>query len=329
MTRQGAAQALHGRQGMKRILRVSVAASLTAILISCSAAHPTDGGLPPSPESSLATTLSELRFVVIGDTRPANPDDTAGYPSAIIGGIYRDIAALTPRPAFAIATGDYMFATQPGTAAAQLRLYRQASSAFSGPLFAAMGNHECNGYTDSLCGPGAPQGEPENYQQFMAQMVTPLGQTRPYYTVPLAADDGSWTAKIVVTAANAWGADQVAWLMQTLEQPTTYTFVVRHEPSEDRSRLASIGEIDQLIAGKPYTLLLCGHRHTFEHSAESYRELIVGNGGAPQQRSDPHYGYALVERRADGNLVVTELEYASNQPTGLTFAITPEGQPTG
>jgi hypothetical protein len=293
----------------------------------CSNAREGDAGLAAPTSVAIPTRLNELRFAVIGDTRPVNPDDVSGYPNEVIARIYQDVSALTPPPDFAIATGDYMFATKPGTAAAQLQLYRQALRGFAGPLFAAMGNHECNGYTDSLCGPGSPDGEPENYQQFLAQLVAPLGQTRPYYAVPLAAADGSWTAKVVVTAPNAWNDDQASWLVQAMEQPTTYTFVVRHEPSEDRDKLASIAEIDRLIAASPYTLMLCGHRHTFAQSSESYRELIVGNGGAPQTRAIPRYGYALVVRRADGDLVVTEYEYASNQPTGFSFVITPEGEP--
>ncbi len=313
------------RGGMNRS-RLWLVAALLAACSARSNVHEADAGLPPGSTAATAV-LADLRFAVIGDTRPVNPDDTAGYPSAVIGKIYQDLAALTPPPAFAIATGDYMFATQSGSAAAQLNLYRAAMRAFSGPLFAAMGNHECNGYTDSLCGPGNPDGEPENYQQFMSQLLGPIGQTHPYYTVPLAAADGSWTAKVVVTAANAWGADQVAWLLHTMAQPTTYTFVVRHEPSEDRDKLGSIGDIDQILAGIPYSLLLCGHRHTFQQSALSYRELIVGNGGAPQTRADPRFGYALVARRADGALVVTEYEYASNLPTGFAFAVTAAGEP--
>jgi hypothetical protein len=301
----------------------------TAMAIGCSATHPSHGADAGASEGSAPAVLKldGLRFAVIGDTRPVDPDDLGGYPSAVIERIYQGVASLSPTPAFAIATGDYMFATIPGSAGSQLGLYLRAWGLFGRPLFAAMGNHECNGYTDSLCGPGNPDGEPENYTQFMAQLVGPLGYSRPYYTVPLVASDGSWSAKIVVTAANAYDADQAAWLVQAMEQPTTYTFVVRHEPSEDRGKLASIEAIDRLIAGKPYTLLLCGHRHTFAQSAESYRELIVGNGGAPQQRSDPRYGYALIARRDDGDLVITEYEYASNRPTGFAFAITPEGEP--
>ena len=48
-----------------------------------------------------------LTFAVVGDTRPADEDDTANYPTAIITQIYQDIEAETPQPQFAISTGDY------------------------------------------------------------------------------------------------------------------------------------------------------------------------------------------------------------------------------
>ena len=41
-------------------------------------------------------TVSRLYFTVVGDTRPANVDDTSGYPTAIIDQIYTDITALEP-----------------------------------------------------------------------------------------------------------------------------------------------------------------------------------------------------------------------------------------
>ena len=45
-------------------------------------------------------SLSRLYFAVVGDTRPPNVDDTAGYPTAIIDSIYADIVAMNPMPAF-------------------------------------------------------------------------------------------------------------------------------------------------------------------------------------------------------------------------------------
>ena len=64
-------------------------------------------------------------------------------------------------------------------------------------------------------------------------MLAPIGQTaNPYYSINVNAADNSWTAKFVITAANAWDTAQQTWLQSTLAQKTTYTFIVRHEPSD-------------------------------------------------------------------------------------------------
>src|SRR5262249_22531100 len=55
-------------------------------------------------------TLDELRFAVIGDTRPANLDDTANYPGDVVRQIWTAVEAEAPHPPFAVTTGDYMFA---------------------------------------------------------------------------------------------------------------------------------------------------------------------------------------------------------------------------
>src|SRR5215510_9501203 len=94
--------------------------------------------------------LDELRFAVVGDTRPANLDDTAGYPTDIVRQIWTDVEAESPHPQFAVTTGDYMFAsTNKPTQQPQLSLYMQARSAFTGLQYPAMGNHECTGATDT------------------------------------------------------------------------------------------------------------------------------------------------------------------------------------
>ncbi|HEY8041682.1 MAG TPA: hypothetical protein VIF15_17875, partial [Polyangiaceae bacterium] len=107
-------------------------------------------------------SLSRLVFAVVGDTRPANEDDTGGYPTSVITKIYQDIEAQSPKPPFALSTGDYMFASTGGgsTATQQASLYMQARGAYTGASFPAMGNHECgvgsgcSGSTDCNCGPG-------------------------------------------------------------------------------------------------------------------------------------------------------------------------------
>ena len=107
-----------------------------------------------------------------------------------------------------------------------------ATAAYTGLVYAAMGNHECNGYTKSNCGPAGVDGQPPNYRQFMARMVAPIGETKPYFVERFAATDGSWSAKFVFVAGNAWDKLQEGWLEAVLGEPTTYTFVIRHEPPE-------------------------------------------------------------------------------------------------
>ena len=178
-----------------------------------------------------ATLGNTFRFAIVGDTRPPNPDDVAGYPTAIITTIWDDVEQVSPKPDFAIATGDYQFSSigSSSTVNQQLDLYLGARAHYSNPVLAVMGNHECTGFTSSNCGGGNRDGLTPLYTAFMNRMVMPLGFTRPYYEVKLTAQDATWTAKIVMVAANAWDATQERWLEQVLAEPTTYTFVVRHE----------------------------------------------------------------------------------------------------
>src|SRR5215468_3059251 len=64
-------------------------------------------GDPSSPEPNVGPdatvdqipiTESSLSFGIIGDTRPASVNDTAGYPTAIITQIFQDLQATSPRP---------------------------------------------------------------------------------------------------------------------------------------------------------------------------------------------------------------------------------------
>ncbi len=266
-----------------------------------------DGGLPP-PTGSVdihGGTVSRLYFAVIGDTRPANIDDTAGYPSAIVNKVFEDTQAMNPRPQFMVATGDYIFASPNGTEGApQLALYAQAAQRFSGPLFPVVGNHECTGYTAGNC---ATQGT-KNLTAYMQTLVAPLGQSAPYYSIPFKATDGSWTAKLVVAACNVWDAGQSSWLSSELAKPTTYTFVARHEPSS-ATNAPCVREVDTILGRSSYNLLLVGHTHTFSHSG---KEIIVGIGGAPLSFGS-NYGFATVEQIGAG-FRVTQYDYTSMAP---------------
>ncbi len=297
-------------------------------------------GSAPSPEGvsdsgfPLITvdggTLAELVFAVVGDTRPLNPDDTSGYPVGTINAIYGALKLVNPAPQFIIGTGDYQYVTPgSGQSAAQVGKYLAAAALYPAALLAAMGNHECTGYTDSECGPNGADGETENYKTFLALMAAPLGATTAYYSVPLKAADGAWTAKVVCVAANAWDSAQATWLAGVLAQPTTYTFLVHHEPSDETKKLPALTQINALVAAAPtpITLRLVGHSHTFRMGYGAANEVIVGNGGVPQTTGS--FGFALVSRESSGNLRLTQYDELSGAPTpgGVSFAVTATGQP--
>jgi hypothetical protein len=266
--------------------------------------------------------LDQLSFAVVGDTRPANLDDTAGYPTAIVQTIFGDVAADPAQPRFAVTTGDYMFASVTGGQVdPQLAAYLAARAAYSGVVYPAMGNHECNGYTDSNCGPNGKDHEPANYMEFIARMAMPIGEARPYYIERFAALDASWTAKVIFIAANAWDAAQQAWLDAVLTEPTTYTFVVRHEPP-DSNTAPGVEPTTLTLAKFPLTMLITGHTHTYQH-IPAYREIIVGNGGAPLT-SAFDYGYVTVVRQSDGTLQVTSKDYQT-LATIDQFSVNPDG----
>ncbi len=262
-------------------------------------------------EVDASSTLgSTFRFAIVGDTRPPNDDDTAHYPTAIITKIWSDVQATSPRPDFAISTGDYQFSKPTGIqAAAQLDIYLNARHQFTNTVYAALGNHECTGATDSNCGMGATDGITRNYTEYMTRMVEPLGFTHPYYAYRFQASDASWTAKVVVVAANAWDATQKTWLDTALADPTTYTFVVRHE-DDNATTAPGVTPSKAIIAAHPVTLKIYGHTHTYAHY-KSEHSVICGNGGAPLT-SGTNYGYAILERLASGTLQFTEYDYSNN-----------------
>jgi hypothetical protein len=281
-------------------------------------------------------SISRLVFAVVGDTRPANEDDIGGYPTSVITKIYQGIEAQSPHPPLAIATGDYMFSStgSSSTATQQVDLYMQARKAYTGASFPAMGNHECGvgsgcaGSTECNCGPGNSGGATANYNAFMSQMLAPIGQSKPYYSFNVNATDNSWTAKFVITAANAWDSAQQSWLEATMAQKTTYTFVVRHEASDATPPLPpGVAGVDAVIGSYPYTLMINGHAHTYYWYYGTPNKVTIGNGGAPL--TSKTYGYGLFSQRCDGAIVGDMFDYQ----TGLAdskfhFVLTPDGKET-
>jgi hypothetical protein len=276
---------------------------------------PYDGGAAIAGRIGLdGGAVSRLLFAVIGDTRPATIDDTGGYPANVVSALFADLANLRPQPPMAVATGDYVFASAAnGQAAPQLDIYMQARARFPGALFPAMGNHECTGATASNCGAGASSGEPPNYDAFVAKMLSPIGQASPYYAVAVDAADGAWTAKFVFVAANAWSSAQGTWLEAAMARPSTYTFVVRHEPAS-ADTAPGVDPSEAIMARHPYTLAIVGHSHTYRHDSSTPREVLVGNGGAPLTSKD--YGFAVFSQRPDGAIDVDMIDWQ----TGLADA---------
>jgi hypothetical protein len=286
---------------------------------------PFDAGPPPvGTVGPSGGTLSRLYFAVVGDTRPATDDDTAGYPTTVINQIYGDIAATSPLPSFAVSTGDYMFAKAFGTQSGpQLDLYLAARGKYSGTEFPAMGNHECTGAVDSNCGPSGTDGLTANYKSFQAKMLAPIGQTNPYYSIRIDATDGSWTSKFVFIAANAWDATQSAWLDSAMAVSTTYTFVVRHEPAE-ATTAPGVTPSEAIIGKYPFTLKIVGHTHLYEHKSYA-KEVVIGNGGAPLTGTG-NFGYGIFSQRGDGAIVVDMYDYSSRAPDGaFHFAVKADG----
>ena len=283
------------------------------------------GGEAGSVTGTSGGKLDTLSFAIVGDTRPPVIDDTAGYPKKVIQTLWQDVEAASPRPAFAVMTGDYVFAKPYGAQAApQFDMYLAARQAFANVVFPALGNHECTGATASNCGVGSVDGVTKNYAAFLSKMLGPIGVSTPYYTVNVGSTSNAWTAKLVFVAANAWSSAQASWLSAELAKPTTYTFVIRHE-SKSANTAPGVTPSQAIIAQHPYTLLIVGHTHTYAHYANE-KQLIVGNGGAPLT-GGVNYGYVIARQRADGAMVFQEHDYTTNQVND-TFAVKPDGSST-
>lgn len=253
-----------------------------------------------------------LTFGVFGDARPPKLDDTANYPTAIIGGIFK--LAQQKGAQFMVGTGDYMFASSQSTVDAQVALFNQARANFSGPVYYTMGNHECTGYTASNC-PNLT--ETANIRAFM--QLLPAGVTAPHYRVDFDTPAGK--VKFLFVAANAWTSGQNDWLGQALADPTTATFLVRHEPGYDNTA-PGVTPSDNLAAQHPYTQMLLGHSHTYRR--EDTKHVISGNAGAPIS-GGASYGFLLLQQQADGSFTASELDEASGNTTD-TWRISATGQ---
>jgi hypothetical protein len=270
-------------------------------------------------------TVSRLLFGVTGDTRPANCDDVANYPTATITKIFTDMNAAGVQ--FALATGDHQYVCSGGYAGGvqQLSLYAQATKALGGKVvFPTMGNHECN--ETMFCPPGTTLGRFKAYEDTLLKP----NWTLPYFSFDVKTDNG--LARFVVVADTAWDANESAWLTTTLtnaQAQAKYIFVFRHYPlgttfgnnNVDPELMAE----EAIIKAHHYTMLITGHSHEYRHDTSgdpSGRAVIMGLGGAPLTGNASYYGYLLVDQQVDGSLKVSVIDDASGNPTDA-FTIQP------
>src|SRR5262249_13815730 len=188
-------------------------------------------------------------------------------------------------------------------------------------------------------------------QDYVNTIVTPsTGQSSPWYSALYLANDGSWSAKFIFVAANAWDSRQQSWLQSTLAVSTTYTVIIRHQPSND-ARAPGVTPSENMMSSAfnagSLTLSITGHTHLVQlaggtqpygdqfGSTKAY-EIIVGNGGAPLD-AGPAYGYAVATRRSsDGAVVIQMYEAADTSGNPITpntadslfrFAVNPNETP--
>ena len=284
----------------------------------------------PSPTLASRAPREPLLRRMTGDTRPS-ATTTGEYPQSvktIIGSIFTGLQAQNVP--LVVGSGDYAFSsTAAGSALPQYRDFMTARANFRGTYLPTMGNHECNGFTDSNCPVGSFTGMTQDYVNTI--LAPSSGQSSPYFSALYQATDSSWSAKFIFVAANAWNATQLTWLQATLAVPTTYTFVIRHEPANDArapgttpsenvmSPAFNAGHLTLSITGHTHLVQLPGGTLPYGDSFGSTMpyEMIVGNGGAPLD-AGPTYGYAVATRRtSDGAIVVQMYESANASATPI------------
>jgi len=277
--------------------------------------------------------LASLDFGDVGDTRPSFYD--LPYPTQTITTIFQDMAGLSPPIAFVVSTGDYMFADPVfNDSATQAQLYVTASQSFPRQLFPAMGNHECMlAISSGNCFGTTDQ----NYEAYLDDILAGVGlpNATPYFVATYASADPTrpWTAKFVYTAPNAWDSGQDSWFAQVMAQPTTYTFVIRHEPTSNDGSAPGVAPTEQVLATAAYTLKLTGHSHEYAYD-QTNREIINGVAGAPLDCGCGYtgtWGYVICRQRADMAIQCTLYDYDSNAESSVAdaaVAVEPDGTPT-
>ena len=272
--------------------------------------------VPPGSIGANGGAVDLLNFAAFGDMRPPTPNDTAGWPTAIVNSVIAGVVAEHAQ--FAVATGDYMFASTVPAVTAQVNLLMNAERGFSGHIFHAMGNHECTGAVAGNCSMASPTPELTAYLTHLAP-----GYGAPYYDFVITTRLGD--AHFVMAAPNAWDGTQQAWLGRVLARRSMYTFVVLHESPDALTPPAGAAAIEQMVqaSGTPVTLHLYGHTHEYRHGRPN--TVVSGNAGAPLANAGGSYGFVMASQRADGNIVVTAYDIGSPPMVVDSFVVTTGG----
>ena len=267
-----------------------------------------DAGTPPRSDAAVQAggTVNLLHFGVFGDVRPNDNNMPSEYPTATITNIMQNLQSLGSQ--FAIATGDYMFATDASSVTPEIASLLSAEANYGGYIFHGMGNHECTGAVASDC----PNfNETPNVQQYLSRLTGPVNG-KPYFDWVVHTSMGD--AHFISTAPNAWGtagsaqeAAQTAWLQSALAQPATYTFLMVHESPDAQGPPYGEGQIESILATHgAVTLRLYGHTHEYNHlTSVSYNAVVDGNAGAPLDGSGTYFGFAIVDQNTDGTITLT------------------------
>ena len=334
-------------------MQLSRAVVLLWVAGGCNQAATLPAGGPPGQmmaDAGGGPATGGVTFAVFGDARPKNPNDTANYPTAIVAGNFTQMQAKGAQ--FVVGTGDYMFADSgDAVVSAQLDLLLQGEKNFTnGPIYHTMGNHECTGATVSNCPTGT---ETANVKAYLAlerpydpgltaarvpvdaadssasgvdlARLVPEGVTTPYFRIDVDTAHGK--AKLVFVAANAWSDAQATWLQQQMADPTTYTFVVRHEAAS-LTDVPGVSPSEAIIGTAPLTLELLGHSH--EYRKLDAQHVISGNGGAPissgGKGGSSGYGFLLIQELDSGDLAVSEVDEVTGNVID-TWKVTADGRP--
>ena len=113
-------------------------------------------------------------------------------------------------------------------------------------------------------------------------------------------------------------------MKSAMAKATTYTFIVRHEPSQ-ANNAPGVKPSEAIMAQHPYTLAIVGHTHTYGKTGP--KQVTIGNGGAPLV-GGAKFGFGLVNQRADGAIEVDVVEAGTGKAdTSFHFALKADGSP--